>query len=176
MKTLLIIRLAGPLYERVKADLAHPHPYAAERVGFLFTRIGTGPHGTTLLFPVDYLSLQDNQYVDENDPLVGAAINGDAIRSAMQHVLNTGMGALHVHMHAHHRGRPYFSPTDWHDLPCIVQSLRNANSQLIHGALLLSQDTATGALWPPEQDLCEPIMPRVSIVGCPLRICTGGAS
>jgi hypothetical protein len=176
MKTQLIIRLAGPLYECAKADLARPHPFAAERVGFLFTRIGTGSQGTTLLFPVDYISLRDDQYVDENDPLIGAAIAGDAIRSAMQHVLNTEMGALHVHMHAHHRGQPYFSSIDWHDLPGIVQSLQNANPQLIHGALLFSQDTVTGALWPPEQDMCKPLIPRVSIVEYPLRICTGEAS
>src|SRR5258708_1958291 len=122
------------------------------------------------------MSLQDDQYVDENDPLIGAAINGDAIRSAMQHVLNTEMGALYVHMHAHHWGQPYFSSIDWRDLPSIVQSLQNANSQLIHGALLFSQDTATGALWPPEQGVCKPVIPRVSIVGYPLKICTGGAS
>ena len=176
MKTQLIIRVASPLYEHVKADLASPHPFAAERVGFLFTRIGTGPQGTTLLFPTDYMPLQDNQYVDENDPLIGAAISGNAIRGAMQYILNTGMGALHVHMHAHHRGQPYFSSIDWHDLPSIVQSLQNANSQLIHGALLFSQDTATGALWLPEQDLQKPVIPRVSIVSYPLRICTGGAS
>jgi hypothetical protein len=176
MKTQLIIRLAGPLYERVKADLARPHPFAAERVGFLFTRIGTGPQGTTLLFPVDYISLRDDQYIDENDPLIGAAINGDAIRSAMQRVLNTGMGALHVHMHAHHRGQPHFSSIDWRDLPGIMQSLQNANSQIIHGALLFSQDTVTGALWPSERDVRKPVIPRVSIVGYPLRICIGGAS
>jgi hypothetical protein len=176
MKTQLIIRLAGSLYEHVKADLARPHPFAAERVGFLFTRVGTGPQGTTLLFPVDYMSLQDDQYIDENDPRIGAAINGDAIRSAMQHVLNTEMGALHIHIHTHHRGRPYFSSIDWRALPGIVQSLQNANPQLIHGALLFSQDTVIGALWPPEQDVCNPVIPQVSIVGYPLRICTGEVS
>ncbi len=174
MSTQLILRLAHPLYEQVRADLTRPHPFAAERVGFLFTKAGTGPGGSILLFPVDYLPLQDEQYVDENDPLIGAAISGDALRSAMQRVLDTGMGALHVHMHAHHRGRPRFSPTDWHDLPDIVQSLKNANSRLIHGALLLSQDMATGVLWLPDQDVYKPLVPRVSIVGSPLRICPGG--
>lgn len=176
MNTQLILRLAHPLYERVKADLARLHPFAAERVGFLFTKVGTGPGDSILVFPVDYLSLPDDQYVDENDPLIGAAISGDALRSAMQRVLDTGMGALHVHMHAHHCGRPRFSSTDWHDLPDIVQSLKNANARLIHGALLLSQNMATGALWLPEPGEYRPLIPRVSIVGSPLRICPGGKS
>lgn len=174
MSTQLIIRLADSLYEKVRADLTRPHPFAAERVGFLFTKTGTGPGGSVLLFPVDYLSLPDEQYIDENDPFVGAAINGDALRSAMQRVLDTGMGGLHVHMHAHHSGRPCFSPTDWHDLPDIVQSLKNANARLIHGALLLSQDMVTGALWLPDQDEHKPIVPCVAIVGSPLRVCPGG--
>src|SRR5205807_791399 len=131
-----------------------------------------GPQGSILLFPVDYLPLQDEHYIDENDPLLGAAISGDALRSAVQCVLDAGMGAFHVHMHAHHRGRPRFSSTDWHDLPDIVQSLRNANPRLIHGALLLSQDMATGALWLPNLDVRKPLVPWVSIVGSPLRICS----
>lgn len=174
MSRRVIIRLAYPLYEVVKTDLSRPHPFAAERVGFLFSKVGTGPDGLTLLLPVDYLPVPDEQYVDEGDPLIGAAINGAALRRAMQRVLDTGVGGLHVHMHAFHSGRPRFSPTDWQDLPGIVQSLRNANAQLIHGALLLSQDTATGALWLPHQDIRLPLVPQVTLVGCPLQICPGG--
>ncbi len=174
MSRLLIIRLAYPLYKAVKADLTRPHPFAAERVGFLFSKVGIGPDGVILLLPVDYLPLPDEQYVDEGDPLIGAAINGAAIRSAMQRVLDSGMGAFHVHMHAYHTGCPHFSPTDWHDLPDIVQSLRSADARLIHGALLLSQDAATGALWLPNQDINMPLVPQVTLVGCPLQICPGG--
>src|SRR5437868_7002801 len=115
MKTQFILRLAAPFYEQVRADLARPHPFAAERVGFLFTRMGTGSPGTTLLFPVVYLALPDEQYVEENDPEVGAAITGGAIRGAMLQVLQTGMGAFHVHVHAYHRGQPRISPADCRD-------------------------------------------------------------
>lgn len=171
MKALSIIRLAFPLYEAVKADLMRPHPFAHERVGFLFTRSGKGVQDVSMLFPVDYLSLPDEQYVDEKNLQIGAAIDGAAIRSAMQRVMDTGLGALHVHMHGYHQGKPHFSSTDWHDFPDIVRSFQNANPHLIHGALLLSQDMATGALWFPSQDLHEPQYPRVSIVGSPMRIC-----
>lgn len=172
MTTSVHIRLARSLYEQVKTDLRRPHPFAAERVGYLFTRTGTGPEGITLLFPVEYLALPDDLYVEVADPQVGAAISGAAIRSAMQRVLDTDMGALHVHLHAH-PGSPLFSRIDWRDLPGMAQSLHNANPYRIHGALLLSTDAITGAVWLSGPLGSAPVVPRVSLVGYPLRIVEG---
>lgn len=173
MSETVSIRLARPLFERVQCDLRRPHPFAAERVGFLFTCTGSGPAGTTFLFPVDYLVVPDSQYVDARKPWVGAAINGDATRGAMQQVMATGLGALHVHLHDH-RGVPRFSPTDWCDLPDFARSFQHADPHLIHGALVLSRDAATGAVWLPNQPLRKPLVPRISIVGFPLRTFEGG--
>jgi len=172
MKTSVIVRLARPLYERVKRDLERPHPFAAERVGFLFTRPGAGPAGVALLFPVEYLPMEDQHYVEAADPGIGAAIRGDAIRGAMQRVMDTGLGALHVHLHAHH-GRPRFSPTDLKDLPDLARSLQNADPRPLHGGLVLSHDAATGAVWRLGDRRDRPVAPRVSY---PLRIWEGGAS
>lgn len=168
----VIIRFARPLFEDVVSDLQRPHPFAAERVGFLFTRMGSGPAGTTLLFPVDYVAVPDDQYVDVRKPWVGAAINGDAIRGAMQRVMTTGLGVLHVHLHDH-SGQPHFSPTDWHDLPDLARSFQYADPNLIHGALVLSHDAVTGAVWVPNRSSGGPLLPRVSLVGYPLRIFEG---
>ncbi len=170
-----LIRLTRALYEQVKADLLRPHPFGSERVGFLFMHQGIGPEGITLLFPTEYLALPDEKYVEVSDWRVGAAISGAAIRGAMQRVLDAHLGALHVHLHPH-LGRPRFSLIDRHDLPEIAQSLQHANHRLIHGALLLSLDVATGVLWLPEQEGHAPVVPRVSIVGYPLRIIEGNVN
>ena len=34
------IKLTGSLYKKILRDLARPHPFAAERVGFVFGRTG----------------------------------------------------------------------------------------------------------------------------------------
>lgn len=170
VKQSVIIRLSRPLFYEVVSELQRPHPFAAERVGFLFTRAGSGPVGTTLLFPVDYMAVPDDRYVDIHKPRVGAAINGDAIRGAMQRVMTTGLGVLHVHLHDH-TGRPHFSPTDWRDLPNLARSFQHANPDLIHGALVLSRDAAAGAVWAPNQSSDQPVLPRIALVGYPLSIC-----
>jgi hypothetical protein len=128
-----------------------------------------------LLFPTEYLALPDEHYVEVIDWRVGAAISGAAIRAAMQCVLDTDLGVLHVHLHPH-PGQPQFSPIDRHDLPDIVQSLQHVNRHLIHGALLLSLDAATGVVWLPEQQCGLPVVPRISVVGYPLRIIEGNIS
>lgn len=173
MNDSVIVRIPRPLFEHVLSDLRRPHAYAAERVGFLFTRAGSGPQGTTLLFPVEYLAVPDDQYLDEDDPWVGAAINGDAMRGAMQHVMATHLGALHVHLHDF-PGRPHFSPIDWRDIPDLARSFQHADPNLIHGALVLSPDAAAGAVWLPNQLSGKPLIPRISIVGFPLRTFEGG--
>jgi len=163
------IRLARSLVEHVLSDLRRPHPFAAERVGFLFARRGSGPPGTTFLFPIDYLAVPDDQYIDGLAQWEGAAINGDAIRSAMERVMTMKLTALHVHLHDH-SGRPNFSRTDWRDLPGLARSFQHADPTLMHGGIVLSRDAAAGAVWLPKEASGEPVFPRISIVGYPLRI------
>lgn len=57
------IRLLKSLYEDILADLYHPHPFANERIGFLFTRAGAAANGIHLIFPLDYVPVPDNQYL-----------------------------------------------------------------------------------------------------------------
>lgn len=168
MNDSVIVRIPRALFERILSDLRRPHPFAAERVGFLFTRAGSGPPGTMLLFPVEYLAVPDDQYLEDSDPWIGAAINGDAIRSAMQHVMETHLGALHVHLHDF-AGRPHFSPTDWRDIPDLARSFQHADPNRIHGALVLSPDAAAGAVWLPNQPMSQPLQPHIAIVGYPLH-------
>ena len=87
----ITIHLPRGLYQGVLADLRRPHAHAAERIGFLYGRLAPGG---PLVVMTRYLPVLDDQYVV--DDTVGARINGDAIRAAMQGVLDTGDGVFHT--------------------------------------------------------------------------------
>jgi hypothetical protein len=142
----VMVRLARGLYDRVLADLRRPHPFAYERVGFLSARLGTAADGLRLVLLTDYHPVPDDQYV--KDSSCGARINSDAIREAMQRVLNTGAGSFHVHLHEH-RGTPWFSDTDADETPRVVAGLRTVGPAAPHGMLLLSDDQAEAWVWQP---------------------------
>ena len=64
-------------------------------VGFLYGQFA--PSEQPLVVMTRYVPVPDDQYVV--DDTVGARINGDAIRAAMQGVLDTGDGVFHTHLH-----------------------------------------------------------------------------
>jgi hypothetical protein len=108
------IRITRRVYEEVRADLSRPHPFASERVGFLFGRLGNAETNDPLVLITAYSSLADERYID--DPLSGARIDSQAIRGAMQQVLNRRDGVFHVHAHDW-PGKPYFSWLDRQECP-----------------------------------------------------------
>lgn len=147
----------------MKADLLRPHAFAAERVGFLFVGSGKAEGGEVLAIGAEYRSVADDHYVE--DTRSGARISGNAIRMAMQHVLDTGHGAFHVHLHDH-PGVPGFSGMDRDEQPRLVRSLRNVGRDVPHGMLVLSDDSAAAWVWLPGQDI--PVVPdQIAIVGYP---------
>ena len=93
--------------------------HAAERVGFLYARLTAGDQ--LLVVMTSYVPVADKQYVV--DETVGARVNGDAIRAAMQGVIDTGQGVFHTHLHEW-PGRPAFSPTDNRELPRLIPAFR----------------------------------------------------
>src|SRR5579862_8529947 len=101
-------KILSHLAASIRKDLSRPHPYAAERVGFIACRIGRGG-GVTLLMAEEYYAVDDGDYVD--DPTVGAMMGSEAIRKALERAYGTNLGMFHVHMHGH-EGRPGFSRTD----------------------------------------------------------------
>jgi len=159
-------RLTRQLYEQVRADLLRPHRFAAERIGFLFARLGNIKSGTPLVLFTGYSPLADDRYI--NDPYSGARIDSQAIRSAMQQVLNRKEGVFHVHMHEW-AGKPYFSPMDRTELPRLIPSFQAVGPPFAHGLLLLSNDDITGEVWLPG-DTQPAEAERISIVGHPLEI------
>ena len=150
------LRIPGPLLERMRADLERPHPFAEERIGFLSVATGRGHDGEWILLASGYDAVPDGQYVD--DPRAGARISGQAIRAALQRVLDTGRGVLHVHLHAH-EGMPRFSWMDRQEQPRLVQSLRVVGGRVPHGMLVLSNDRANAWIWLPDAE--GPVVPEM---------------
>lgn len=140
------VRLARGLYDRVLEDLRRPHTFAYERVGFLSAKLGIAVDGLRLVLLADYHPVPDHQYMKDSD--CGARINSDAIREAMQRVIDTGAGSFHVHLHEH-RGAPRFSETDADETPRVVAGLRTVGPSFPHGMLLLSDDRAEAWVWLP---------------------------
>lgn len=160
------VRIPRALFENVRADLARPHAFAAERVGFLFTKLGNRGGGIELLLGVRYEPVPDEHYID--DPRVGARYGPEVQRRLLERALGDGFGVLHVHEHAH-LGRPYFSTVDLDCVRGMLPSLRAVRSDQGHGALLLSRDSANAMCWMPRQSGFSS-EGRIVVVGRPTEI------
>ncbi len=212
-------KITKPLLDQIRGDLSRPHPFAFERVGFLFVKQGTAAfpcdpghpplssdgvapflrrwyyrflswfaltrhetnetslrgigkqlENTLMVLAGSYLPVSDEDYID--DPTVGAKIGSTAIRSAMQHSLDTGMGVMHVHMHEG-KGRPGFSSTDRNSMNKLMPSFFNVSPDVPHGALVFNQDCIAGVVWKDKK--ASLIISRVSVVGYPCEF-SGGIS
>lgn len=164
------IRLTRPLHDLVRSDLSRPHPIAAERVGFLFGRLGSAGPDTKLILMTGYLPLDDDRYID--DPKAGARIDSQAIRGAMQGVLDRGEGVFHVHMHGW-TGKPRFSRLDRDELPRLIPGFQAVGQSFAHGLFLLSEDECAAAVWLPDRNRAVEAA-SITVVGHPLQIFPGG--
>ena len=157
-----LIRITRSLYSNALADLTRPHPFALERVGFMYGRCALDDAGLVLMG--SYQSVPDDDYID--DPRVGARINSTAIRRAMQVAFSDSRAVLHVHVHDH-EGRPDFSLTDLDELARLVPPFCHAAPGSLHGALVLSRNSGSALVWARAE--AQPVPTEcVSIVGYPL--------
>lgn len=163
------LRLLRSLYREMQADLSRPHPFAAERVGMAFGKLGNLAGGEPLVLLTRYRPLPDTQYVD--DDRVGACINGDAIRETMQEVVigrSQRLGAFHVHLHDH-AGETGLSHTDRRGIPPVIKSFVGVGRDAAHGILVFSRNHGSAWIWLPEEQ--EPVRAsRVVVVGAPLAV------
>lgn len=134
----LTLRIPQAVLSIARQDLARPHPFACERIGFFRCRPTGQPD---LIVITGYDAVPDDQYVDDSN--AGACIGSLAIQTAMQRILTHKVGQIHVHQHGH-RGVPSPSSTDSANQPRLVTSFRNLNPQLPHGFLILSNTHAWG--------------------------------
>ena len=137
------LKIAGPVLDQVRRDLARPHLFAHERVGFLTAGAARAPDGLLLLVR-DYMPVDDEDY--EVAPGVGARIGSDAMRKAAQAAYRPASTLLHVHTHGG-RGLPRFSGVDLESGNTFVPAFCQSCPKMPHGLLVLSNDSATGLLW-----------------------------
>ena len=158
------IRIPDELCQQIRKDLDRKHDFAYERLGFAIGKSKELHDDDELIIITDYIPVDDDHYIEDNS--VGARINSDAIRNAMQIAMNKKCSIFHIHEH-HGTGTPTFSFTDLNELPRIVDAMINANPKNIHGLLLLSEDgiNATVKMKPSKG---EAILEKVIRVGFPM--------
>lgn len=160
------IRIPRALVDQVRLDLARPHAFAHERVGFVFTRTGNRGGSTELLLGVGYQPVLDEDYI--NDPRVGARYGAAVQRRLLERAAMDSVGVLHVHEHAH-GGVPFFSGVDVDCVRGMVPSLRAVQPNQGHGALLLSRDSVNAMCWMPRGGQFSSDG-RVVVVGRPTEV------
>lgn len=163
------VRFSGQLYSQVLADLNRPHPFAAERVGFLIGRFGAMGDLPDAVLLTQYRPIPDDHYID--DPKVGARIGPQALTAAMQ-VAHAGRksaeGIFHVHLHGH-RGETRMSVTDQREIPSLFPGFRAVNPSAPHGIIILSLDHGSAWVWSPlGTGLVE--ADSISVIGAPIRV------
>lgn len=163
MKT--AFRITTGLLGKIRHDLRRPHPFAAERVGFISARPAAAG-STVSIIAADYHPVADDDY--EKDRRVGAMIGPAAIRKALQVAYRGNVSMFHVHMHEH-AGAPWFSRVDLTEYPKFVPDFFNVQAGLPHGAILLSHDEITGLLWAAKGRQPQ-LLDEAIEVGAPLRI------
>lgn len=158
------IKIPKKVYQLMLNDLKKPHPFAYERVGFLYTKSKLLVNNTLLVLGVDYIPADDHDYI--KDKSVGAKVNSTAIRKAMQGILDRKGGGFHVHLHEH-SGVPSPSSTDKKGLKGIVESFSNISGKQANGILILSEDSFYASVkFGKEKYFVEP--ESILIVGSPM--------
>ena len=169
------IKMTGSLYDEIRRDLERPHPFAFERVGFTFGRIGTACDDGRLVLLTRYHPIPDEHYID--DPTVGARIGPDAMTWAMQAVYNgrpAREGIFHLHMHGC-AGQTGMSRTDAREVPPMIPGFRSVGREAAHGIVILSLDH--GSAWvclPGSKDLVS--CSSLSVIGTHIRVFDRGAT
>ncbi len=160
----IVIRFSRKLFDDIREDLSRPHAFAAERIGFAYGDLVDAD--SSLVLMTHYEPVGDDNYID--DPMCGARIDSQAIRTAMQGVLNRRQGAFHVHMHRW-PGRPFLSKTDAAEIPGVVTGLRRVGTTFANGIILLHERECAGWVWLPGTESAIEA-DSVSVVGFPFQI------
>ena len=163
------IKMTGVLHDAIMSDLRRSHPFAAERVGFVFGRMGSLVDGGRLILLTRYHSIPDEQYVE--DDTVGARIGSDALTWAMQAVYHgrpSREGIFHIHLHAHN-GETGMSRTDKRETPKLIPGFQSVGREAAHGIIILSLDHGTGWVWTKDSE--EPTQAAcISVIGAPVGV------
>jgi len=159
------IRIPASIYKLMLDDLQRVHPYAFERVGFLYTTSKFEQGNKILVLAKRYVPVDDSDYIEDDS--VGAKINSTSIRKSMQLLLDNHEGGFHIHLHFH-TGKPTPSYIDKEGIPGIIESFGNISPKQTHGYIILSKDSIFATVkYGREESYYEPS--KVSIVGNPMK-------
>jgi hypothetical protein len=161
-----IIRLSRELDNIMRKDLLRQHPFAAERIGFIGGVHSFLGENKYLIILKEYIAIADDNYIEDNT--VGARINGNAIRSAMQHIIDTKQDMFHVHMHPF-KHFPSMSYTDNKEIPPIIKNFRNVCANSINGILILSYTHYNAYINYPQMSDLIPTT-EIKVVGFPFSL------
>lgn len=156
-------KISQALLSSIRQDLHRAHPFAFERVGFIACSAAYTADGL-IIMAYDYEPVPDDEYL--RDSHAGAMMGSNAIRRGMNLALNRGkedVSVFHVHQH-YGAGIPRFSGTDTRETAKFVPDFFHAAQKMPHGALILSDDRATGRIWIAEDATPLPL-DRIMSVG-----------
>jgi len=142
-------RITSQLLKKIHEQLSIPHPFAAERVGFISCGIAKLPENNLLVLGESFLSVKDADYI--NNPNFGAMMNSSAIRKALQFSYKHRRAIFHVHRHEH-KGIPQFSSIDLRESAKFIPNFWNVQPNLPHGIIVVSHDSMAGLCWHPNHD------------------------
>ena len=136
-------KITADLLADIRADLARPHAFAHERVGFISAGISPMAQDIMVLARA-YRPVRDDDYL--NDPSVGAMMGREAIRKSLEWAMQGGHAMFHVHTHGG-AGIPGFSGIDLRENRKFVPDFFKVTPRCPHGALVLSDTAASGQIW-----------------------------
>ena len=157
-------KMTTSLLSAIRADLRRPHDFAYERVGFILGGAARCASGF-LVLAREYRPVADDDYLP--DESVGAMMGSEAIRKAMEWALMSHVSIFHVHSHGG-RGVPGFSAIDADESAKFVPDFLKVAPELIHGAIVLSDDAAVGRFWVSGNGGAQGVSEFIE-VGMPLR-------
>lgn len=160
----IVLRIPKVFYQAMMNDLRRPHPFASERVGFFSTGLSQSSKNDKIVTITGYHTVADSDYI--NDPLVGAKISSNSIREAMQRIISTGKGCLHVHLH-NHTGQPSPSYTDLKSLSELSKAFHNADPATASGYIIFSYNSSFCSL-NTEVEYFPIEVSQATVVGYPL--------
>jgi len=167
------LRIPRSLFQEMIDDLERTHPFAMERVGFVYGKMGSIGSDATLALLCRYHHIPDDQYLE--DDTVGARIGEAAMSQAMRDLYDGHSHRLcifHVHIHGNH-GEPRMSRTDSRELPPMMPGFQSTSRNGAHGILILSADHAAAWVWLPKEKESRRAT-RIVVVGAPMEIFEGG--
>ena len=158
-------KMTQQLRAEMLADLARPHEFAFERVGFISCQAARTPT-CLLLLAQSFHPVADEDYLP--DESVGAMMGTDAIRKALELAYNTGVAMAHVHCHDH-KGKTWFSGIDLKESAKFIPDFFKVCPNVPHTAIVFSRDSAAGLCWTAKTGRPQ-VINKISVVGNPLEV------